>query len=85
MLGRAAHEVGRAYVFYDRIVRVTQTRPVDANVMLARVIAHEVGHLLLPPGSHSLFGIMQADFDVNSVQPCHFTGDEIALMQSLLR
>ena len=35
----------------------------SASVVLGWVIAHEIGHLLLPANSHSKFGIMQASVD----------------------
>jgi hypothetical protein len=31
--------------------------------VLAYVMAHEMGHLLLPPGAHSPSGIMRPDWD----------------------
>jgi hypothetical protein len=34
----------------------------DAS-LLGVVIAHEIGHLLLPYGSHSASGLMQGDWD----------------------
>jgi hypothetical protein len=47
-----------AYVFYDRL----QTDPLQSDASkvaaLAFVMAHEIGHLLLPYGSHSDAGVM---------------------------
>jgi hypothetical protein len=38
--------------------------PNDAeSKILGHVIAHEMGHLLLPPNSHSQSGVMNADWD----------------------
>src|SRR4051812_8126003 len=49
-----------AYVFYDRVrTAVPEHDNVDS---LALVIAHEIGHLLLPDGAHSDTGIMRADW-----------------------
>jgi hypothetical protein len=54
--GFAVRPTRRAYIFYNRIVdRAIRTRsPLDR--LLAVVIAHEVGHLLLPRYSHSPSG-----------------------------
>jgi len=50
-----------AYIFYDRIQSwVGQSGKVTPYEILGRTIAHEVGHLLLGPNSHSLSGIMRA-------------------------
>jgi hypothetical protein len=37
-----------------------ESRPVSLATLLAYVIAHEIGHLLLGPGTHSPGGIMKA-------------------------
>jgi hypothetical protein len=49
-----------AYVFYDRV----KALPVE---MLGYVIAHELGHLLLPAG-HSPQGLMRASWDMADLQ-----------------
>jgi hypothetical protein len=59
VMGRAALAVRRAYVYYGRVRdAAVDFRRFPAN-LLGDVIAHEVGHLLLPPGSHSETGIMR--------------------------
>ena len=35
----------------------------EMEVLLGHVIAHEIGHLLLPPNSHSLKGLMAGHMD----------------------
>lgn len=48
-----------AYVLYDRIATARTAQP-DAPVdLLGLVIGHEIGHLLLPRGSHSPTGLMR--------------------------
>jgi hypothetical protein len=84
VLGVALPALGRAYVFVDRIIDALRSRPADADVVLARVIAHEVGHLLLPPGSHSRYGIMRADLDVGYANPNRFTDDQATFLRSAL-
>jgi hypothetical protein len=48
-----------AYVFYSRLPSSSVT---DDNQILSLVIAHEIGHLLLPFGSHSNTGIMRGQW-----------------------
>jgi len=50
-----------AFVFYDRVVALRTHRRVLA-VMLGRVIAHEISHLLLPQQGHSEFGLMRGQW-----------------------
>lgn len=48
-----------SYVFYDRVEEQTQNLELRA-VSLGHLMAHELGHLLLGPHSHSPTGIMSA-------------------------
>ena len=47
-----------AFVFYKRVKVVAEESEQKLSVVLAHVIAHELGHLLLPPSAHSRAGIM---------------------------
>ena len=54
----------RAYVFYDRVTAManpstTNHVPETTSVILGHVVAHELGHLLLPGDAHSPNGIMR--------------------------
>jgi hypothetical protein len=53
-----------AYVFYDRVCDFSKANGVDLGVMLGHVIAHELGHTLLPDGAHSPSGVMRAQWDL---------------------
>ena len=59
VLGRAARQTGRAYIFTQRVVETALLSGRDSELMLGRVMAHEIGHLLLNAGSHSRSGIMK--------------------------
>jgi hypothetical protein len=48
-----------AYLLFDRIRHVAMDSNGQAADVLGLVIAHEIGHLLLPYGSHSLNGLMR--------------------------
>ncbi len=60
VVGEAALVARRAYIFYDRIAALRLVPPRDLAATLGDVIAHELGHLMLPPNSHSESGIMRA-------------------------
>ena len=66
-LGYAAAETRTASVRFDRINRTASLRRVPRRDVLAAVIAHELGHLLLGYGAHAATGIMQASFDMGGV------------------
>src|SRR5262245_23557157 len=52
-----------AHVFFRQVQNFARTYDVDLSTMLACVMAHEMGHLLLPGNAHSATGLMQADWD----------------------
>lgn len=74
-----------AYVFSERIMAVGYRRGHPTS-LLGRVIAHEVGHLLLSSNSHSRTEIMRATLDTElSFQP-RFTQEQArALMRGFVR
>jgi hypothetical protein len=55
--------MGVAQVFFRQVQDFARTYRVDLSTMLAHVIAHEIGHLLLPGNAHSSTGVMQAGWD----------------------
>ena len=69
VLGTAAASTGNramvAWLFYDRIDEERKRLDVDLALMLGHVIAHEMGHLLLPYGSHSVAGLMKENWDTS--------------------
>jgi hypothetical protein len=50
----------RAGIFYDRVRETAGGDTAAFSTLLGRVIAHELGHLLLGENAHSRTGIMQA-------------------------
>jgi hypothetical protein len=65
--GEAWRQLGRAYAFHDRIRDACTNQPTDPALVLGRVMAHEIGHLLLPSHSHSAHGIMRPNVDFNAI------------------
>ena len=58
-LGFAEPGSSVATILYDRIVSFARHFRVKRDVLLGYAIAHEIGHLLLPPNSHSPTGVMR--------------------------
>jgi hypothetical protein len=76
VFGTASRPSRRAYIFYDRIADHAQRTVSNFGLLLGMVIAHEVGHLLLPPSSHSADGIMCATWQRRIARLPTFTGDQ---------
>ena len=81
-LGFAEPGTSVATVLYDRVVAFARRYHVKREVLLGYVIAHEIGHLLLPPNSHSWQGVMRAVINLEdaSAKRLRFTreqGDQI--------
>ena len=83
VMGQAAPVVGRAYIYYDRILRIL-TPSHDIVTTLGDVMAHELGHLVLPIG-HSLVGIMRPTVNMRSRRVETFTEVEAGEIHARLR
>ena len=59
----------QAYVFVDRVKQFADDHKVSLGYVLAGAIAHELGHLLLPPNAHVAEGIMQPSWNPNQFPP----------------
>jgi hypothetical protein len=75
-----------AYVFWPRIERVSEQFSARLDNVLAVAIAHEIGHMLLPDGSHAEQGLMKAtwdsgDFRSASAGLLHFSTETAALIR----
>jgi len=57
--GQASHMTRRAYIYYSRIVAFVTRTHSNPDRVLALVLAHELGHVLLPEYSHTADGIMR--------------------------
>jgi hypothetical protein len=79
-----APRLGLGWAFYNRIVSAAGRKPVDVNRVLARVIAHEVGHLILPVHGHGEFGIMRSALGLDHVGIYRFTNDQARQMRAAL-
>jgi hypothetical protein len=78
-----------AFAFYDRIQLYSAELGLDASQMPGHVMAHELGHLLLPHGAHSTSGVMRGAWDGNQANQAitgllTFTPAEAALIRERL-
>jgi hypothetical protein len=84
VLGQAAKEGGRAYIFSHRVVALAARNGRDLGSLLGRVIAHEVGHLVLPEYGHSATGIMTAGLNLAPNADAAFTLEQAATIRRTL-
>ena len=78
------------WIFYPRIRAYSAELGMDASQLLGHVMAHELGHLLLPYGAHSLAGLMRPAWDGAQVRAAAeglltFTPDQAALIRARLQ
>jgi hypothetical protein len=58
-----------AYVFMDRVTSFVTEHRVSAEYVLACAMAHEIGHLLLPPNAHDASGVMRGSWHAKLFPP----------------
>jgi hypothetical protein len=75
-LGFADPSVSRAHVIYERVEELTTRSQRSAASLLGDVMAHELGHLLLPEGRHSARGIMRSGVETLARPIETFTGPQ---------
>jgi hypothetical protein len=79
-----------ADVFYHRIEELAKRRGAPCSLLLGHFLAHEIGHLLLGPDSHSRSGIMHVPLDETQLKRALlgallFTPSEAERMRSEVR
>jgi hypothetical protein len=81
-LGFAESGTVDATVLYDRVTKFARRYHINRGVMVGYVIAHELGHLLLPPKSHSMNGVMRDVIDLRlaAERQLRFTPEQGALI-----
>jgi hypothetical protein len=60
LIDREAHTGSLATVFADRVATTSDRAGANPRGVLGRVIAHEIGHLLLGSNQHAAHGVMRA-------------------------
>jgi hypothetical protein len=84
-LGFADPQVRRAYVFQDRIQALNVRSPPSIPSILGDVMAHQLGHLLLPLPGHSPDGIMRPGVHLELRATDTFTKSQAREILSRLR
>jgi hypothetical protein len=81
-LGFAESGTSDATVLYDRVEIVARHYHVKRQILLGYTIAHELGHLLLPPHSHSDTGVMRAclNLELAAARLLQFTREQGVLI-----
>jgi hypothetical protein len=94
VLGLAAvpeEGMGRiAYVIYDRVRASAAAAAMNEIELLGFVMAHEIGHLLLPRGSHLKDGVMKGhlerrDLQQLDVRTMEFTATEASQIRDVVK
>ena len=80
----------RAWAFYDRIHDLAVERGARRSLVLGLVIAHEIGHLLLPHNSHTPTGLMSSGWDAAALASAEaglltFSPHHVVLIRSRLQ
>ena len=83
-LGYAIRAARRACIFSPHIHDIEIEFSREPGEVLGLVIAHEVGHLLLPDDAYSAHAIMRTSFDLRSRQRPYFSRTESDLLLARL-
>jgi hypothetical protein len=54
---------GIIYLYFDRVLEVQNSQRIPIKLVLGIIIAHEMGHLMLPGERHALAGIMRGNLE----------------------
>jgi hypothetical protein len=85
VLGQTNRQGRRVYIFSGRIVDESFKYSRDYTLILGLVVAHELGHVVLPAGSHSDAGVMKGRARLRGRIPREFTPEEGEAIRELLR
>ena len=78
VLALANSDARRVYVFWERVGPSVDHQAVGHGDALGLVIAHELGHVLLPARRHSRNGIMEENYNVHRSYRLKFSAEESA-------
>ena len=86
-LGMAVASARFAWISFDRVLDSARRARIDPGEALGYVMAHELGHLLLPVHSHSVNGLMREDLDplLITLNRFHFLDEEAAYIRTTLQ
>jgi hypothetical protein len=86
VVGKAPPGGRTVKVLYERLEDIWGGRLGKAALLLGNVIAHEIGHLVLPRGTHSPVGLMveQMNITVATTRLLFFTPEQMKMIRSTL-
>jgi hypothetical protein len=82
--GQASRATKRAYIFCERVLAHAFATGTDPGRMLGLVLAHEIGHMLLPEYSHTAVGLMRAEWIGTISAIPEFLPEQAATIRTLL-
>ena len=72
LLGMATHDGfddgGRVLLYLDEVERAAGAHQRSRALVMAAVVAHDIGHLLLPAPAHTTVGVMQTPWDAYTME-----------------
>jgi hypothetical protein len=85
-LGMAIAEARFAWIAFDKLGDSAHRAHIELGDALGYVIAHEIGHLLLPVNSHSATGLMRKELDPTliALNRVRFSAEQGARIRSTL-
>jgi hypothetical protein len=86
VVGKAPAGGRTVTVLYHRLEDVWGGRSTPAAFLLGNVIAHEIGHVVLPTGTHSPIGLMVPEMNISvaTARPLFFTPEQSQIIRSTL-
>jgi hypothetical protein len=85
VLGQTNRPARLVYIFCHRIVEASRKFSHEYTRILGLVVAHELGHVLLPAGSHSDSGVMKGRANFWGKIAHEFTPEEGEAIRAVLR
>jgi len=81
VLATASREASLVYVFAERVLEMASKTDGDIGDALGNILAHEIGHVLLPGRGHSSIGIMQAGYEFRNLSARRFTAAQAEMIR----
>lgn len=82
--GQASHTTRKAYIYYGRIRSYSRQTGSNPACVLALVLAHELGHMLLPEYSHAPSGLMVGEWSGRIVRVPDFLPQQALAIRAML-
>jgi hypothetical protein len=84
VFGKANVQMRRATIYYPRVRAHAAATDSNPALVLALVLTHELGHLLLGENSHATFGVMQPQWKGRVLFVREFTARQAEQMRRVL-